>query len=65
MCAPLAGNVLPEERMTPRERELCREEDVYKRQAQQLGHGIADGMDTVSQLLHGIQRLGQTPPAEY
>ena len=28
--------------------------------AQQLGHGIADGMDTVSQLLHGIQRLGQT-----
>ena len=23
MCAPLAGNVLPEERMTPRERELC------------------------------------------
>ena len=28
--------------------------------AQQLGHGIADGMDTVGQLLHGIQRLGQT-----
>ncbi len=26
MCAPLAGNVLPEERMTPRERELCRED---------------------------------------
>lgn len=26
MAAPLAGNVLPEERMTPRERELCREE---------------------------------------
>lgn len=25
MSAPLAGNVLPEERMTPRERELCRE----------------------------------------
>jgi len=24
MSAPLAGNVLPEERMTPRERELCR-----------------------------------------
>ena len=26
MSAPLAGNVLPEERMTPRERELCRED---------------------------------------
>ena len=26
MCAPLAGNVLPEERMTPRERELCRDD---------------------------------------
>ena len=26
MAAPLAGNVLPEERMTPRERELCRED---------------------------------------
>ena len=26
MTAPLAGNVLPEERMTPRERELCRED---------------------------------------
>ena len=26
MTAPLAGNVLPEERMTPRERELCRDD---------------------------------------
>ena len=26
MSAPLAGNVLPEERMTPRERELCRDD---------------------------------------
>ena len=26
LSAPLAGNVLPEERMTPRERELCRED---------------------------------------
>ena len=39
MCAPLAGNVLPEERMTPRERELCRDDmshdfltGVYNRQ---------------------------------
>lgn len=26
MTAPLAGNILPEERMSPRERELCRED---------------------------------------
>ena len=39
MTAPLAGNVLPEERMTPRERELCRDDmshdfltGVYSRQ---------------------------------
>lgn len=39
MSAPLAGNVLPEERMTPRERELCRDDmshdfltGVYNRQ---------------------------------
>ena len=28
--------------------------------AQQLGHGIADGMDAVGQLFHGVQCLGQT-----
>ena len=27
--------------------------------AQQLGHGIADGVDAVAQLLHGVQRIGQ------
>ena len=27
--------------------------------AQQLGHGIADGVDTVAQLLHGVQRISQ------
>ena len=27
--------------------------------AQQLGHSIADGVDAVAQLLHGVQRIGQ------
>ena len=35
MCAPLAGNVLPEERMTPRERELCRDD---------MNHDILSGV---------------------
>ena len=26
---------------------------------QQLGHGVADGVDTVAQLLHGVQRISQ------
>ena len=27
--------------------------------AQQLSHGVADGVDAVAQLLHGVQRIGQ------
>ena len=63
MCAPLAGNVLPEERMTPRERELCREDmshdfltGVYNRRyletvfAQKLEQCAAQGQSAMAKL---------------
>ena len=50
MCAPLAGNVLPEERMTPRERELCREDMnhdfLYRRVQPPLsGNGVCPKLE--------------------
>ena len=54
MCAPLAGNVLPEERMTPRERELCREKLAT------LGLGLENRMTSKVGLLSGGQRQALT-----
>lgn len=70
MCAPLAGNVLPEERMTPRERELCREDmshdfltGVYNRRyletvfAQKLEQCAAQGRKAAVALVSISARL--------